>query len=64
MIFFLRKNEAPKRSLVTIELSPKDFSVRQKFMAYNQPVRNKSITDFIDEWVKWIRTRERKVGAA
>ena len=38
------------KSLVTIELSPDCKTIRQKFLAHNQVIRNKAINDFIDRW--------------
>ena len=50
LIFVMRRKESPNRSYVTIELSPDLLTVRQKFMAYNQPIRDKETTEFINEW--------------
>ncbi len=50
LIFVMRKKQSPNHSYVTIELSPDLLTVRQKFMAYNQPIRDKETTDFINEW--------------
>lgn len=49
-IFTLRETAHPDKSLVTIELSPDCRTIRQKLLAYNQPIRNRSITEFIERW--------------
>lgn len=50
LIFVMRRKTVPDRSFVTIELSPDLSTVRQKYEAHNQPLRNKDASDFIDEW--------------
>ncbi len=50
----LRETKNPSQSLVTIELSPDLKTIRQKYLAYNQQIRNKSITEFIERWHKQI----------
>lgn len=53
-ILTMRESAHPERSLVTIELAPDLRTVRQKYLAYNQSIRNKSINEFIQRWVKQI----------
>ena len=55
-IYVMREVAHPERSLITIELSPKEKSVRQKFLAYNRPIHNKSQSEFIDRWIKKIKS--------
>lgn len=50
LIFVMRRKTVPNRSFVTIELSPDLSTVRQKFEAHNQPLRNREASEFIDEW--------------
>lgn len=50
LIFVMRRKTVPDRSFVTIELSPDLSTVRQKYEAHNQPLRNKEASEFIDEW--------------
>ena len=50
-IYTLRYTDKPQESLVTIELSPDCRTVRQKFLAYNHPIRSRSISEFIDRWM-------------
>lgn len=52
LIFVMRRKTVPDRSFVTIELSPDLSTVRQKYEAHNQPLRNKEATEFIEEWQK------------
>lgn len=56
-IYVMREKAHPNRSLVTIELSKDGSQIKQKLMAYNKPIHNKSITDFIDRWFKEIQKR-------
>lgn len=49
-IFTMRETAHPERSLVTIELSPDCKTIRQKYLAHNQQIRNKSMTEFIERW--------------
>lgn len=55
-IFTMRETAHPEKSLVTIELSPDCRTVRQKYLAYNHPVHNKSMTEFIDRWMKQLNS--------
>ena len=55
-IYVMREVAHPEKSLVTIELSPKEKNIRQKYLAYNQPIRNKSQSEFIERWIKHIRS--------
>lgn len=56
IILFLRETKSIDKSLVTIEISPKDFSIRQKYMACNKPITNKNILNFIEKWKKYLDT--------
>lgn len=56
LIFVMRTVANPNQSLITIELAPKTFEVRQKFLAYNQSIHNKSQTEFIERWVRHIKS--------
>lgn len=49
-IFTMRETAHPGKSLVTIELSPDCKTIRQKYLARNQQIRNKSMTEFIERW--------------
>lgn len=53
LIYVMREKKDPDKSLITIELSPDGKTIRQKLMAYNQPIRNKSQTEFINRWNKY-----------
>lgn len=55
MIYVMRERAHPDKSLVTIELSPDGMQIRQKFMAHNRPIHNKSISDFIDRWHEHVK---------
>lgn len=48
----MRETRHPEKSLISIELSPDLRQIRQKYLAGNQPIRNKSQNDFIDRWLR------------
>lgn len=50
LIFVLRECSNPQKSVATIELSPDGNTIRQKFLAYNRPINNKSMSEFIERW--------------
>lgn len=54
-IYVMREVAHPEKSLVTIELSPNGKTIRQKYLAYNQPIRNKSQSEFLDRWMKYCK---------
>ena len=61
LIYVMRETKNPDCSLITIELSPDHKTVRQKFLAYNQSIRNKSQTDFIERWLAYIKNKKKAV---
>ena len=57
LVFVMREKKTPKRSLITIELSPDGKTIRQKFLAYNKPIHNKSQTEFLNRWLQYCRNQ-------
>lgn len=55
-IYVMREVARPDKSLITIELSPNGKTIRQKFLAYNQAIHNKSQSDFIERWLRYVRS--------
>lgn len=55
LIYVMREKNNPDKSLITIELTPKSTEIRQKYLAFNQPIRNKSQSEFIDRWLNCVR---------
>ncbi len=53
-IFVVRETLNPDKSVATVEITPKG-DVRQKLLAYNRPIHNKALTDFIDRLAKQFR---------
>lgn len=47
MIFVVRMTANPGKSFITLELDPATLRIRQKYVAYNQPVRNRSASEFL-----------------
>ena len=60
-IFVMREVAHPEKSLITIEIDPDSYYLRQKFLARNQPIRNKAQTEFINRWISHIK-KSRKVA--
>ena len=56
-IFVIREIKNPDKSLVTAEVC--NGRVVQKLMAYNTKIRNKSLSDFIKRWQKYITETDR-----
>lgn len=57
IICTMRETKNPEKSLVTIELSPDMKTIRQKYLAYNNPIRSKSMSEFIDRWYRQIHAK-------
>ena len=51
-VFTMRETAHPETSLITIELSPDCRTVKQKYLAYNQPIHNKAQSEFIERWLR------------
>ncbi len=50
-IYVMREKANPTKSLITVELDPTATKIRQKFLAYNAPIRNKAQSSFLDRWL-------------
>lgn len=57
MIYVLRNKGLPEKSLATIELSPDQATIRQKFYAYNRPVDDPKHLAFLEEWMSLIEEK-------
>lgn len=59
MIYFLREKGRPDKSFVTVELEIVGGVpyIRQKYMAFNRPVRNKAVTEFLARWLNVVKIR-------
>lgn len=64
VICTMRETAHPEKSLVTIELSPDMKDIRQKFLAYNQPIRNKAMSEFIERWHRQVNAKDDAAAAA
>ena len=51
----MREVAHPDRSLITIEMAPNGKTIRQKYLAYNKPIHNKSQSEFIERWAAWCK---------
>lgn len=51
-ILVMRETAHPDKSLITVELSPDFRQIRQKYLAYNQPVRSRSQSEFLERWMR------------
>ena len=63
LIYVMREKRNPNASLITVELSSDCSTIRQKFLACNQPVRNKAQTEFLERWLRLCKKRK-ATGAA
>ena len=54
-IYVMREVAHPDRSLITIEMAPNGKTIRQKYLAYNKPIHNKSQSEFIERWAAWCK---------
>lgn len=54
-VFVMREVSSPDKSLITIEIDPNTYGLRQKYLARNEPIRNKAQTEFINRWVAFIK---------
>jgi hypothetical protein len=52
VVLFLRKNDSLDRSYVTIEIDPKDYHIRQKYLSCNRHITDKNVLNFLDKWDK------------
>lgn len=64
VICTMRETAHPEKSLVTIELSPDMKDIRQKFLAYNQPIRNRAMSEFIERWHRQVNAKDAAAAAA
>ena len=55
LIFTMRYTSSPNRSLVTVELSPDGRTIRQKYLAYNRPIHDRKISEFLERWLDRIK---------
>ena len=60
-IYVMREKGRPQKSFVTVEIDRRG-NIRQKFMAYNQPIRNKEATEFLDRWTRFVKTKAAKAS--
>lgn len=57
IILTMRETRTPNRSLITVELSPDCKTIRQKFLAGNQRIRNKAMTEFLERWHRQVKAK-------
>lgn len=55
-IYVMRSTHDPDKSLISVEIEPNTKQIVQKYLSHNRPVRNKAQTEFLNRWVKYIRT--------
>ena len=59
LIYVMRAVSNPRRSIATVEIDPQESVIRQRFLAYNQPIREKEKTEFLDRWIGLVAARKR-----
>ena len=60
LIYVMRETAHPERSLITVEINPECDRIRQKFLAFNQPVTAKSQNDFLERWMGLIQEKKKQ----
>ena len=63
-ILQMRETAHPEKSLISIELSPDMRTIRQKYLAHNQAIHNKSQSEFIERWFKQLHEAPATAPAA
>ena len=55
-IFVMRDNNQPDKSLITVSVDKIGgrYVITQKLRAYNQPIRNKAQTEFLNRWINYV----------
>ena len=60
LIYVMRETAHPDRSLITVEINPECDRIRQKFLAFNQPVTDKKQNAFLEKWMGLIQEKKRQ----
>ncbi len=59
LIYVMRETAHPEKSLITVEINPECDVIRQKYLAFNQPVHDKAQSDFLDRWMGLIQEKKK-----
>ena len=60
LIYVMRETAHPDSSLITVEINPECDRIRQKFLAFNQPVQDKKQNEFLERWMGLIQEKKRQ----
>ena len=56
-IYVLYETAHPEVNVANIQINKERTRISQKFLKYNEPIRNRSMTEFIERWQKLARQR-------
>ena len=56
-IYVLYETAHPEVNVANIQINKERTHISQKFLKYNEPIRNRSMTEFIERWQKLARQR-------
>ena len=60
LIYVMRETAHPDRAMITVEINPECDRIRQKFLAFNQPVTAKNQNDFLERWMGLIQEKKKQ----
>ena len=60
LIYVMRETARPNRSLITVEINPECDRIRQKFLAFNQPVTDKKQNEFLERWMGLVQEKKKQ----
>ena len=55
LLFTMRRCCAPEQTMVTVQLSADRKRIEHALMAYNKPIHNRAMTEFLEQWLSFVR---------
>ena len=60
LIYVMRETAHPDRSLITVEINPECDRIRQKYLAFNQPITDRKQNEFLERWMGLIQEKKKQ----
>ncbi|MBQ1292911.1 MAG: PcfJ domain-containing protein [Clostridiales bacterium] len=60
LIYVMRETAHPDRSLITVEINPECDRIRQKYLAFNQPITDGKQNEFLERWMGLIQEKKKQ----
>ena len=60
LIYDMRETAHPDRSLITVEINPECDRIRQKYLAFNQPISDAKQNEFLERWMGLIQEKKKQ----